>query len=175
VFSDAYCTDLVLERAASVRRHPSSQQSGAPPSCARCGFRSPAASAIPSAITAVANEWEVALHNGTDPALRDAAARLRDEVHVVTNRVVRLVGTSTGVELPPIPGSLGPSRTDDPGQLTALLRIAAVSLAAVLGSLAAQDWERRGRMGHRWVSVLDLALLPLHHSHARLAGVSVCW
>jgi|GEM_PF-3592200 len=167
---------LSAARAASVHRHPSSNVLIPGPTCARCGFRVPAVHNVPSAILAIADQWAPVLRRGgTENALIEAA-RLRDEVHVVANRVSRVLAD---------PGSaiLAGVRIDTPtawtrstngDQLMVLLRLAVERLAALVAPLGATDWGLTGRAGQASLSIRDLTLVPLHRSHGRLTRGQTC-
>jgi len=161
---------------ASVRHHPSSNVVATEQACPRCGFQAPATDATATAILAIPDVWASLLHSGAAENTLLEAARLRDELHVVANRISRVLA---------VPGSavLAAVRIDAPtawkrptsgDQLVALLRFAAERLAAVLTPLSPAEWRLTGRAGSRSLAVRDLALIPLHRSHARLTNGRSC-
>jgi hypothetical protein len=55
-----------------------------------------------------------------------------------------------------------------------LLDVSARRLADVLAGLHPEDWSLVGEIGARRLSVHQLAILPLHRSHARLERELTC-
>ena len=82
----------------------------------------------------------------TDAQFVVRAAWLRDELHVVTNRVARLlVAPGSDLSIVTLAATAPLAAADVPGGVTvALLRRAAERLARVVESLGADEWERRG-------------------------------
>jgi hypothetical protein len=154
---------------ASRRRHPSSQLvvPVEPARCEDCGFASPMRREMSAALRAVPPAWHVALQ--TRPELAERAAVVRDELHAIANRVVRLV-TAPGVRLSMVrinaPSAL--ARAASAAQLAELLDQSAVRLADLTDSLQPDQWSLAGHMGDANVTVADLIASPLHHSHAAL-------
>ncbi len=162
-------------RAASVGRHPSSSRATRPGECPSCGFRSPPRHALASAVEAVPDRWAAVL--GADPAdeLLDAAARVRDELHVIANRIGRVLAAPGAAVVAAVASIEAPAAGPrSPDHLVVLQRLAARRLADLLASLGAADWELCGRVGARSVTVAELAVVPLHRSHARLATGATC-
>lgn len=135
--------------------------------CDQCGFRPPARGELPREIRTLPSRWAAALRSNGSDALKDAA-RLRDELHAVANRVARLL-VSPGSTLSPVridvPTELArPPSTD---LLIELLRIEADRLADLTESIGA-EWGWIGRVGVGPVTVTALAAVPLHTSHRML-------
>ena len=161
--------------AASMRRHPSSNRAEDGPTCNRCGFRTPDRTDIPCEIAAIASKWRPVLPTAP-PSQLEGAARLRDELHVVANRISRLRAAPGSPVLATLsidaPTAL--RRTASVEHLLVMLDISAQRLADLAASLDAAEWDLRGRIGASDVSVAELALMPLHRSHARLTMEDAC-
>ena len=157
-------------------RHPSSHKFPGVPACPRCGFEPPATPDIASAILAIPDEWASLLSHDTTETMLAEAARLRDELHVVANRISRVLAVPGAAVLATvrIDSPTAWTRTIGPDQLIALLKMAAERLAELVRSLRPADWHLTGRAGRKSLSIRDLALLPLHRSHARLTRGRTC-
>ena len=55
-----------------------------------------------------------------------------------------------------------------------MLSVSAERLADLLSRLEPEEWDVRGRVGTREVTVAELVLMPLHRSHARLTHGAAC-
>ena len=132
--------------------------------CGRCGFQSPARCRLPDAIRAITPTWAVTLRSG-GPALVPAAARARDELHAVTNRIARIL-TAPGSTLSPVhverPTALTQYASID--LIIELLRQEADRLASITASLD-EEWGWVGSVGSQQVTVRQLADVPLHSAH----------
>jgi hypothetical protein len=135
--------------------------------CDQCGFLPPARRELPSAIGALPSRWVAALRSDPSGTFEDAA-RVRDELHAVANRVGRLL-VAPGSTLSPVhidvPTEL--ARPPSIDLLTELLRIEADRLADLAESIGA-EWGWIGRVGAGPVSVAALAAVPLHTTHQML-------
>jgi hypothetical protein len=152
------------------RRHPSSNVDPAvAAACDECGFVPPLLRDTGEALRAVPEQWRDALRKS--PLLIPSAARLRDELHAIANRVARLLieqdARLSSVTIPP-PDALAASASTN--ILVALLRMAAVRLADLVDALRPEQWGIAGRVGDRTVTVAELVRVPLHHSHRDLAA-----
>ena len=159
------------EHAASVRRHPSPSRATDVVICIRCGFRAPDRADLPGEIAAIPARWRAVLSTAS-PAQLEAGARLRDELHAVANRIGRLraaPGSAVRATLS-IDAPTALSRTLNSEHLLAMFSSSAQRLADLTLSLDATEWNLRTRAGAGCISVAELALMPLHHSHARLTG-----
>jgi hypothetical protein len=106
----------------------------------------------------------------------ESAARLRDELHVVANRIRRLramPGSSILANVS-VDATTALSRTSNVAHLLAMLSVSAERLADLLSRLEPEEWDVRGRVGSREVTVAELVLMPLHRSHARLTHGAAC-
>jgi hypothetical protein len=114
------------------------------------------------------NSDEAHRHLSSRPATVDwsrweRTARLRDELHVTTNRVARF-----GVDDQPIVDPIriaGPTAAGaglGPEQLLFQLDLSARRLIAVLGPLSEWDWTRTGQLGGRLVTLGELVDGVLH-------------
>jgi hypothetical protein len=163
-------------RAASVHRHPSSPEVAAPQTCLRCGFEAPAASDVVAEILRIPDRWAPGLRSSATPQLLIGAARTRDELHVVANRIARVLampGSATLAEMP-LDTPTASARLTNADHLITVLRLAAERLARVVSSLRQEDWSLTGQAGRTSISVRDLALIPLHRSHGRLTRGQMC-
>src|SRR5690606_5017484 len=119
------------------------------------------------AIRALPSRWAAALGAGRCETVEDAA-RQRDELHAVANRVARLLvapgSTVSPVRIDVPTESARPPSTD---LLVELLRIEADRLADLAGSIGA-EWGWIGRVGIGPVTASELAAVPLHTSHQLL-------
>jgi hypothetical protein len=133
--------------------------------CNECGFRPPDRVAAASALRSLGAEWASALE-AADPAVGPQAARVRDELHAVANRVARLLDTP-GAELPPVRVQPAGARSRSvPGELRgALLHVEAERLAEVVEGLSPEEWRVSGRIGGSPVTIAELVAAPLHSSH----------
>lgn len=167
---------LDLMRAAAVQRHPSSNLRADVEGCSRCGFAAPAMDDVATALATIPDQWADLLDADATRTMIHEAARLRDELHVVANRISRVLADPGSAVLASarIDSPTSWARSTDPGQVLALMRLAADRLAAVLGSLDPPDWQLTGRAGRLSLSILELAVIPLHHSHARLTRGRTC-
>ncbi|MGQ0618053.1 MAG: hypothetical protein ACT4PW_13865 [Acidimicrobiia bacterium] len=156
------------EVAASKGRHPSAQiDPHREPHCEHCGFTGPEWDDTADSLRALAPNWRDAIERRQQ--LIGSAARLRDVVHAVTNRVDRLLAA---------PGSHLSSVTIDaptalvaaasPDLLIELLDMAAERLARLIESLGPDDRDIEGCVDTSTVTIADLVRVPLHHSHRDL-------
>jgi hypothetical protein len=106
----------------------------------------------------------------------ESAARLRDELHVVANRIRRLRAMPGSSTLPnvSVDATTALSRTSNVDQLLAMLSVSAARLADLVSRLELEEWDVRGRVGTREVTVAELVLMPLHRSHARFTHGAAC-
>ena len=161
---------------ASMRRHPSSAIEPGP-ACSRCRFQPPAREQIVPGLAGIPLVWQAHLDRHPDePNVAVDVARLRDELHAVTNRITRILDVPAAITIADVeidaPTALVASTP--PEHLVALLRLAAERASTVVGRFAPADWHRRARLGDKIVDVEALAILPLHRSHARLGGWRPC-
>ena len=168
-------------RVTSMRRHPSAKIE-IRPGCRRCGFRSPPRSEVAAALAGLPRRWQAHLEQLGPPEQQHVhvgIARARNELHAVANRMSRILEAPTNVgpavvtevdtEAPIVVAA-----TTDPDQLLARLRLAAERASEFVGALDAGDWRRRARVGERSVTIEELAILPLHRSHARFGSRRPC-
>src|SRR5690606_16898405 len=111
-------------RAASVRRHPASMRRPMPAVCTRCGFRPLDRDDLVAEVASIPARWRPALADASADR-REGAARLRDELHVVANRIRRLravPGTSllAAVSVDP---TTALSRTSNTAHLLAMVAV----------------------------------------------------
>lgn len=136
--------------------------------CDQCGFVPPIRADLPTEIRALPSLWAAALRSGRSATIEDAA-RLRDELHAVANRVARLL-VASGSTVSPVrigtPTEL--ARPPSIDLLVELIRIEANRLAEISESAGA-EWGWIGRVGVGPVAVTELAAVPLHSSHRMLA------
>ena len=161
--------------AASLRRHPSSMNRPRSVSCMRCGFQLPDHATLAAEIAAIPQRWRPVLIAASADEL-EGAARLRDELHVVANRIRRLraaPGSSILANVS-VDAATALSRTPNVAHLLAMLSVSAERLADLLLRLEPEEWDVRGRVGTREVTVAELVLMPLHRSHARLTQGAAC-
>ena len=152
---------------ASRGRHPSSS-----PGCRTCGFAPPSRPRVAEALQRLPGTWAVTLATGEDAQLRSAAV-LRDEIHGITNRILRLLAQPGAGLLPvvvPFP-SAARGGVISTGPVLHVIRLAVDRLVEVVSRLRAADWDIQGTVVDtgRPVTVHDLVLVPLHHSHRGLA------
>ncbi len=159
---------------ASVRRHPSSATAWSG-DCGRCGFQRPRHTDIAAAIALLPAEWRRPLEERRPGAFADAA-RLRDELHVVTNRIERIRAVPGAPIVAPLPTVMPTPRhrITSSEHLVTLLQLAAERLVETLTRLDADEWQLHGRLGSEDVTIEQLAVMPLHRSHARLKGAPKC-
>lgn len=135
--------------------------------CDGCGFQPPTPSELPAAIRALPSTWAQALRSG-GPGIIEEAARSRDELHAVANRVARIL-VAPGSTLSPVsiatPTEMRRPPTID--LLVELLRMEADRLSGITGSIGA-EWGWFGRIGRRNVTVRELTVVPLHTAHRLL-------
>ena len=164
------------ELSASVRRHPSSHIEQPPGVCASCGFRTPTRDQIITALESLPHVWETALAAEPSPERLDGAARVRDELHAVTNRVSRILVSPGSPVLATVvvdaPSSLAGSAS--PRQVVVRVLMAAQRAADLARTLDDTDWDLVGRLGAATIRVDELLAMPLHRSHRRLAKGSTC-
>ena len=146
-----------------------------PAVCTRCGFRPLDRDDLVAEVASIPARWRPALADASADR-REGAARLRDELHVVANRIRRLravPGTSllAAVSVEP---TTALSRTSNTAHLLAMVAVSSERLADLLARLEPEEWELRGRVGAREVTVTELVLMPLHRSHARLTTGATC-
>jgi hypothetical protein len=156
------------ELLASQGRHPSSHIAGSGSGCDACGFTPLARGDIADALRKLPVAWQEALRS--DPTFVEPAARLRDELHAVTNRVERVLDepdTSLASVTIHAPTALATPTSRD--VLVSLLHLSANRLADLVESLSTDAWEMRGHVDEGTVTVRELAQVPLHHSHRDLA------
>lgn len=137
--------------------------------CDRCGFVPPIRADLPTEIRALPSLWAAALRSGRSATIEDAA-RLRDELHAVANRVARLLVASGSTVAPVrigVPTEV--ARPPSIDLLVELIRIEADRLAEISESAGA-EWGWIGRVGIGPVAVTELAAVPLHSSHRMLAS-----
>lgn len=138
-------------------------------SCDLCGFCPPSTTELPAAIRALSSTWTAALHSG-GPGIIEEAARSRDELHAVANRVARVL-VAPGSTLSPVrietPTEMGRPPTVD--LLVELLRLEADRLSGITDSIGA-EWGWFGRIGRSNVTVRELAEVPLHTAHRLISG-----
>ena len=127
---------------------------------------------VPTAILAIPDQWARVLHSTATQSMLIDTARLRDELHVVANRITRVLAAPGSAIVPAvrIETPTAWTRPTNADQLITLMRFAADRLAGVLDSLRPEDWNLTGRAGRTSMSVCDLALIPLHRSHRRLTS-----
>jgi hypothetical protein len=166
----------ITSRTAGVYRHPSSHVAVPVATCPSCAFARPAPDALAGAVAAVPGAWSDRLGHAPRTADLDAAAQVRDDLHVVANRVERLLTAPGAMVLPDvvIDAPTARSRAVSGPHLRTLLDLAAFRLATLVRSLEPADWLLRGRMGTRRVGAGDLVAAALHRSHARLAKGEPC-
>ena len=142
--------------------------------CSGCGFRAPENAAIPGEIATIPARWKPVLIPAAAPHLV-GAARLRDELHVVANRVSRLrVAPGSDVLVTVSTDAQALDRIANGEHVLALLSVSAKRLANLTASLEPGEWSIRGRVGAGDISIAELALMPLHRSHARLIREATC-
>jgi hypothetical protein len=142
----------------------------------RCGFRAPASRDVAAEILAIPGRWARVLRKGATDEVLLEAARLGDELHVVASRVWRVLAAAGSAIVPAvrIDAPTTWTRPTNADQLVASLRLAAERLAAVMSQSTTRDWSPTGRAGRGSLRVNDLALIPLHRSHARLTQGRTC-
>jgi hypothetical protein len=171
-FRDGLSSGAFDGMAANRRRHPSSAIEGVPPraqSCPTCGFVPPTRREIPGALRALFTEWQRAIDCG-DPALIEGAARLRDELHAIANRVARvLTAPGASVSRVRIHAPTALAGASDRGLVLVLLGSSADRLADITDTMDPDQWELFGCVGSSFVTIAELVLMPLHASHRRLS------
>jgi hypothetical protein len=125
-----------------------------------------------AALHALPMACQRALRRG-DQVLVEEAARLRDELHAVANRVTRLLDVP-GARLAEmdigVPTPLaGPS---SPQLVLALLTMAAERLADIADHLGEEEWRATGQLGSEIVTIGQLVEVPLHRAHRILSAPS---
>jgi len=138
-------------------------------SCAECGFRHLISRELPAAIRALPSTWAAALRSG-GLGMIEEAARSRDELHAVANRVARIL-VAPGSTLSPVSVETPTEMARPPAVdlLVELLRMEADRLAAITDPIRA-EWEWVGRVGRGIVTVRQLVEVPLHSTHRLLVG-----
>lgn len=138
----------------------------------RVWVHAPALANAAGALRQLPTMWSDALQGA--PLLIEPAARLRDELHAVANRVERLLaapGSALSSVTIHVPTALDWAASRN--VLVDLLRAAAHRLADVLGTMGPEDWVTSGTVGGGVVTVGQLVLVPLHHSHRDLLATPV--
>ncbi len=103
-------------------------------------------------------------------------AFLRDELHLVANRIERIravPGTAIVAALPSVMPTARHRIASGPHLLT-LLQLAVDRLTEITSDLEPSEWLARGQLGSLEVSIEQLAVLPLHRSYARLTQQRLC-
>ena len=163
-------TTTTLRRGApsSVAPVPTDRDGPSPSACADCGFTPPAPGDTADALRELPGGWRDALRR--DSSFVEPAARLRDEIHAVTNRVDRIMaapGSHLARVIVHTPTALATPTSED--LLIRLLHLSADRLADLIESLPPGAWEIGGRVAGGPVTVRELVQVPLHHSHRDLA------
>jgi len=127
------------------------------------------------AIAQVTNDWSIRL---ADARVGDvdlgAAGRVRDELHAVANRVLRIVARPGRAVVAVIDATSSLSMIADVHHLLALLRMEAVRLADVCRRLTDAEWAATGIVGGSTMCIEDLVVDVLHRSGSRLRGSQEC-
>jgi hypothetical protein len=120
--------------------------------------------------------WHKALAAEPSPERLEAAARVRDELHAVTNRVSRILVSPGSPALAAVvvdaPTSLAGSTNSR--QVVVRILLAARRAAELTRALHDTEWDLVGQVGTATVRVEELLTMPLHRSHGRLAQGSTC-
>jgi hypothetical protein len=134
------------------------------PVCIWCGFEPPARAQAAAELRSLAARWE-SLTRTDDPIVHERAAQLSDELHVVANRVERLLDTP-GSELPPVRLQPPISRAGTPREMSvARIRVAAARLSDLVAGLTSTAWGISGAVGGSPTTIGELVAAPLHSSH----------
>ena len=146
-------------------RHPSASLA-----CRTCGFAPPAR--VVDAAQRLPTSWSAAVSDEGGSQLRSAAL-LRDEIHGVTNRVMRLVAQPGARLLPVAVSSASAARCEGDlasGPVLHVMQLAVDRLVETMRGLRSDDWDIQGTVvdSGRLITVHDLLLVPLHHSHRDL-------
>lgn len=137
--------------------------------CMSCGFEPPTRARAATELRSLSAVWVSALQT-SDSVVHERAAKLRDELHAIANRVGRLLETP-GALLPPvrIQAPTAVSGAIPPELRGALIRVAVDRLAELVDRLRRADWRVSGRLGDTSVTIGELVAEPLHSSHRHLA------
>jgi hypothetical protein len=161
---------LVIEKdvlAASQSRHPSSCV--AIRACRNCGFTPPPRDDTARALRRLPSTWRAAMSARPEALAR--AAYLRDEIHAVTNRVARLlVAPQARLQRVRINVPTAIASASSGPVVLHRLRLSVERLARLVESMRTDDWKVNGYVEDRDITVAELVLVPLHHSHRDLLG-----
>lgn len=137
--------------------------------CASCHFEPPARAHAAEELRSLAAVWANALHT-TNAAAHVSAARLRDELHAVANRIARLAETP-GAPISPISGQARrpEALVTQPGVGAARIELAVDRLADLVEALSPEQWEAKGTFGRSSITIGELVARPLHTSHRYFA------
>jgi hypothetical protein len=134
------------------------------PVCIWCGFEPPARAGAAVELRSLPGRW-ASRFRADDPIVHERAAQLADELHVVANRVERLLDAPNS-ELPPVRLQPAISRAGTPREMSAArIRVAAARLADLVAGLTPAAWGVSGTVGGSPTTIGELVAAPLLSSH----------